>query len=178
VQREQQVDRSNAMRTALVIGLFVTVLLLSLLPSDVHAAGKKGGKQSTRSGAVRATLASLPPIVQPGTSPASPHDTGSLVATFSPASPGQTVLLERRTATGWKVVDRAREDAWGSAAFDPRAGTYRASTTSRGRTWATGTVTTKRWAPAFEDTFSGTDLDLTVWNDQKREHESVYAPRT
>lgn len=178
MQREQQVDRSNAMRTALVIGLFVTVLLLSLLPSEVHAAGKKGGKQSTRSGAVRATLASLPPIVQPGTSPASPHDTGSLVATFSPASPGQTVLLERRTPTGWKVVDRAREDAWGSAAFDPRAGTYRASTTSRGRTWATGTVTTKRWAPAFEDTFSGTDLDLTVWNDQKREHESVYAPRT
>ncbi|GAB3037819.1 hypothetical protein GCM10011376_38460 [Nocardioides flavus (ex Wang et al. 2016)] len=178
MQLESQADRSPVARGLLVIGLVVTVLLLSLLPSDVHAAGKKGGKQSTRSGAVRATLASLPPIVQPGTSPTSPRSTGSLVATFSPASPGQKVTLERRTGSAWKVVDTAREDAWGSAAFAPRAGTYRASTTSGGRTWTTRAVTTRRWSPAFEDTFSGTDLDLSVWNDQKREHESVYAPRT
>ena len=42
----------------------------------------------------------------------------------------------------------------------------------------TGSVTTTRWTPQFEDTFSGTALDASVWNDQKREHESVYAPRT
>jgi beta-glucanase (GH16 family) len=178
VQLDHQVDRSRTARTALVVGPFVTVLLLSLLPADVRAAAKSGGQQSSRVGSVRATLASLPPIVQPGTSPASPRDTGSLVATFSPASPGQVVTLERRTRRGWKVVDRARQDAWGSAAFAPRAGTHRASTTARGRTWATGPVTTSRWSPAFEDTFSGTGLDLSVWNDQKREHESVYAPRT
>ena len=41
----------------------------------------------------------------------------------------------------------------------------------------TGSVTTRAWRPSFEDTFSGTTLD-PVWNDQRREHESVYAPRT
>lgn len=167
-----------------VVGVFVTVLLLSLLPGDAHAAAGKAGKagqrdkQASRSTAVRATLASLPPIVQPGTSPASPQDTGTIVATFSPAAPGRIVLLERRVARGWRVVARSREDAWGSAAFSPRAGTYRASAAHQGRTWTTGTVTTSRWQPEFEDTFSGTGLDAAVWNDQKREHESVYAPRT
>jgi beta-glucanase (GH16 family) len=87
-------------------------------------------------------------------------------------------VLEKKAQRGWKVVASATEDQWGSAAFAPGRGTYRARTTSGGLTWATGQVTTSRWTPAFEDTFSGTALDTTVWNDQRREHESVYAPRT
>lgn len=161
--------------------LVVTVLFLSLLPGTAHASsGKKGksGNQTSRKVEVRATLAALPPIVQPGTSAAAPSDIGSLIATFTPASPGQRVILERQTRRGWKPAASSKEDAWGSAAFAPRAGTYRARTTADGRTWVTGNVTTTRWTPQFEDTFSGTTLDTSVWNDQKREHESVYAPRT
>lgn len=140
---------------------------------------KKGKKsRRSRSTVVTGSLASLPPIVQPGTSPASPTNNGSLVATFEPANPGQKVLLEKRVGRRWKVVASNTEDAWGSAAFSPRTGTYRARTTSDGRAWKTGNVTTTSWRPDFEDTFSGTTLDSSVWNDQKREHESVYAPRT
>ena len=141
-----------------------------------HHPGKAG--RSSRSGAVRGTLTSLPPIVQPGTTPVAPDDDGSLVATFTPADPGQEVVLEQRARRGWKVVATSVEDLWGSAAFSPRPGTYRARTTTGARTWVTGTVTSTRWQPQFEDTFSGTTLDTTVWNDQRREHESVYAPRT
>ncbi len=160
-----------------VLALIVTVLLLTLGLGRADAAEHKP-QVHARKAEVRGTLASLPPIVQPGTSPAAPSDAGTLVATFTPASPGQKVTLERQTRRGWKAVSTAREDAWGSAAFAPSTGTYRARTTAAGRTWVTGNVTTTRWQPEFEDTFSGTALDTSVWNDQKREHESVYAPRT
>ena len=135
-------------------------------------------RDDNRSRAVRGTLSSLPPIVQPGRVPAAPVDLGAVLATFSPASPGQRVVLERRTSRGWRIVAREREDAWGSVAFSPGRGTFRARTVSGDRTWLTGTVTTKRWSPEFEDSFSGAELDTTIWNDQVREHESVFAPRT
>lgn len=170
-------DRSPRTLLLLVVTILFLSLSLSLVPGEAQARpGKKPGSAGRMS--VQATLASLPPIVQPGTSAAAPSDTGTLVATFDPARPGQKVVLERRTSRGWKEYATAVEDAWGSAAFTPRAGTYRASTTSGGREWVTGTVTTVRWSPEFEDTFSGTTLDASVWNDQKREHESEYAPRT
>lgn len=193
------IARSVPLRTARlgVLGLVVVLLLLSLQQVGAYAegtaatkqaskhGGKHGGKHGTKHGtktqrteAVRGTLTSLPPIVQPGTSPAAPSDRGSLVATFIPADPGRTVTLERLGRRGWQAVDTSTEDAWGSAAFSPGAGTYRARTTTGGRTWVTGRVTPRGWDTTFEDTFSGTALDLSVWNDQKREHESVYAPRT
>lgn len=181
------------------VGLLATLLSVPLV--DGTAAGSAGpgrGRQGThdgagegkgpkkgpakqrdqRSGSVRASLASLPPIIQPGRTPAAPDDVGTVVATFTPADPGQPVTLERLTTWGWRAVDTAREDAWGSAVFSPGRGTFRARTTSGSRTWLTGSVTTSRWSPQFEDTFSGPTLDPTVWNDQVREHESVYAPRT
>ena len=165
---------------AAVVTVALISLLLALTPGAAHAAdrGSEAPVQAKRSGAVRGTLASLPPIAQPGTSPAAPLGTGTLVATFTPARPGMTVTLERKTAKGWRPYATATEDKWGSAAFSPRRGVYRATTTSGGRQWVTGTVTTTRWTPEFEDTFSGAGLDPAVWNDQKREHESVYAPRT
>ena len=158
------------------LALVVTILLLSLGLGRAEAVEHR--PRASREVEVRGTLASLPPIVQPGTRPAAPSDTGVLVATFTPASPGQRVTLERQTRNGWKTAATATEDAWGSAAFAPGGGTYRARSTSGGRTWVTGRVTNARWQPSFEDTFSGTALDTSVWNDQKREHESVYAPRT
>ncbi|NYE35694.1 beta-glucanase (GH16 family) [Nocardioides cavernae] len=164
-------------RLAAVLAI-VTALFLSALPESHADDVASSEKKRSRGSAVTATLTSLPPIVAPGTSPAAPSSTGSLLATFSPADPGQRVVLEKKVSGGWKVVATAREDAWGSAAFSPGRGAYRASTTSRGITWSTRTVRTTRWTPEFEDTFSGTSLDGSVWNDQKREHESVYAPRT
>jgi beta-glucanase (GH16 family) len=143
-----------------------------------HRATPEGPRRGPRSSAVRASLSSLPPIVQPGRNPGGTEDLGAVLATFAPAAPGQRVVLERRTHRGWRAVAHAREDAWGSAVFAPGRGTFRARTVSGDRTWLTGSVTTQRWTPAFEDTFSGTELDTTVWNDQVREHESVYAPRT
>ncbi len=172
--RSENLQRARAAALTVV----VTALLIMLLPLDAHAAGSVQAKKRAKGTSVTATLASLPPIVQPGTSPAAPSDTSTLVATFDPASPGEKVLLEKRVRGGWKVVATATEDAWGSAAFTPGSGTYRASSASGGRTWTSGSVTTSRWTPEFEETFSGTTLDTSVWNDQKREHESVYAPRT
>ncbi|MDT0183494.1 glycoside hydrolase family 16 protein [Microbacterium sp. ARD31] len=178
-QLTNSLDRSTTARRARTgaFAVVVTALLLTLLPTGAHAAATQAKKRA-KGATVTATLASLPPIVQPGTSPAAPSDDATLVATFAPASPGQKVVLEKRVRNGWKVVATATEDAWGSAAFTPGSGTYRASSTAGGRTWTSGSVTTSRWTPEFEDTFSGTTLDTTVWNDQKREHESVYAPRT
>jgi beta-glucanase (GH16 family) len=180
MQLQTRIDRAEVLRRARTGALtaVVTALLLMVLPTDAHAAGSVHAKKRAKRATVTATLASLPPIVQPGTSPAAPSDDATLVATFAPASPGEKVTLEKRARNGWKVVATATEDAWGSAAFTPGSGTYRASSTSGGRTWTSGSVTTARWSPEFEDTFSGTTLDPAVWNDQKREHESVYAPRT
>ena len=167
--------RDRVFRGVLAVLLAVTVLILGTGRAD---AAPRKPHAAPRSAEVRGTLVSLPPIVQPGTTAAAPSDTGALVATFTPASPGKTVTLERQTRRGWKAVDAEPEDGWGSVSFSPAPGTYRARTTSAGRTWVTGKVTMSRWTPAFEDTFSGDALDASVWNDQKREHESVYAPRT
>ena len=110
----------------------------------VHATehGSKHGSKRThqaRTGAVRGTLVSLPPITQPGRTPAAPERDGSIVATFSPADPGQRVVLERRTARGWKVVDSAAEDVGGAATFAaPAPGTYRARTTTLDRSVGDG----------------------------------------
>jgi len=172
---------------ALVVGLLALVLVAGFAPAQAAGGAhhtqsaekaQKSGTTVQRKQSVRGVLASLPPIVQPGTSPATPSDEGALVATFTPADPGRKVTLEKQGRRGWKIVDTSREDAWGSAAFSPGAGTYRARTTSGGRTWVTGSVTSSPWQAAFEDTFSGTTLDTSVWNDQKREHETVYAPRS
>ncbi len=186
-------DKTNrSVLTAVLVALILAALVLSPTPAQAdggtssaqaaHASAANSTarkqKRSKRHETVRGTLASLPPIVQPGVSPATPSDEGALVATFTPASPGQEVTLEKKVRRGWKAVATSTEDAWGSAAFSPAAGTYRARTTADGRTWVTGSVTASRWQPEFEDTFSGTALDTSVWNDQKREHESVYAPRT
>ncbi|WP_374458093.1 family 16 glycosylhydrolase [Nocardioides sp.] len=180
MQLQSRISRSENLQRARAAALtvVVTALLIMLLPLDAHAADSVHAKKRAKRSTVTATLASLPPIVQPGTSPAAPSDNGTLVATFEPARPGEKVVLEKKVRGDWKVVATATEDAWGSAAFAPGAGTYRASSTSGGRTWTSGSVTTTRWTPEFEDTFSGTTLDPAVWNDQKREHESVYAPRT
>lgn len=158
------------------LALALTLPLL-LAPASAGSDARRPGIEKRTGGS--GTLVSLPPIVQPGTTPASPSSAGQVVATFAPARPGRPVLLERRTGDTWRQVARKRQDSWGSAAFAVQPGTYRARTeTGLGPDVLTGRVVSRAWTPAFEDTFSGTTLDASVWNDQRREHESVYAPRT
>ena len=128
------------------------------------------GTLHARRAPVRGTLVSLPAVVQPGTAPAAPSRDTSVVATFESRDPGQEVELQRRTSGGWRVVDTSQQDAWGSAAFDVRPGTYRARTSDGRHAWVTGTVKALRWEPAFEDTFSGAALDTSVWSDMDRPH--------
>ena len=163
-------------RSGLAAAAFaLPLLLLAPTPAQSVARASAAAAHATGSG----TLVALPPIVQPGTSPASPPSTGQVVATFEPARSGRVVLLERKLDDGWRQVGRKRQDAWGSAAFAVQPGTYRARTeTGRESEVVTGRVVARSWTPSFEDTFSGASLDAAVWNDQRREHESVYAPRT
>ncbi|WP_310528538.1 glycoside hydrolase family 16 protein [Nocardioides sp.] len=191
--------RAFITRTSLLVATPALVLPLLLAAAPAHAAeGHAAGKATTavsvptlakpraKQGSLpsrrtdgRGTLVALPPIVQPGTTPAAPPSTSQVVATFEPVRPGQAVVLERRLGDGWHKVARRLEDTWGSAAFAAPPGTYRARTeTSRGRDVVTGRVVSQDWVPTFEDTFSGTTLDSSVWNDQPRARESVWAPRT
>lgn len=166
--------RTSSVVATLALALALPLFLSAPAESVAHSSG------ANRKILGRGTLVALPPIVQPGTSPAAPLSAGQVVATFEPARAGAPVLLERLTGGDeWKQVASKRQDSWGSAAFSVQPGTYRARTeTSPGLEALTGRVVSRAWTPSFEDTFSGASLDATVWNDQRREHESVYAPRT
>ena len=113
MQLQSRISRSENLQRARAAALtvVVTALLIMILPLDAHAADSVHAKKRAKGATVTATLASLPPIVQPGTSPAAPSNDGTLVATFTPASPGQKVTLEKRSRNGWKVVATATEDA-------------------------------------------------------------------
>lgn len=169
--------RPLSRRTSSVVATLALALPLLLTVAPAQSVAHSSG--TARKVVGRGTLVALPPIVQPGTSPASAPTAGQVVATFDPVRLGNPVLLERRSGDEWRQVARKRQDAWGSAAFAVPPGTYRARTvTDRDNDILTGRVVSRDWTPAFEDTFSGTSIDAAVWNDQRREHESVYAPRT
>ena len=182
--------RTSAFLTVLALAFPIAVVTA---PAVAHAggqtaasqasdkAGLKSGKAFTKKVKVvgRGTLVALPPVVQAGPTPAAAPTGAQVVATFEPARPGRVVVFERQTGSGWQSVARRRQDGWGSAALKVRPGTYRALTEDEGGVEIlTGRVEARAWTPSFEDTFSGSTLDPTVWNDQRREHESVYAPRT
>ena len=100
-------DRSSliiALRTGASV-LTVALLLLALAPDTADATSDRSSKRG-RGVPVTRTLAALPPIAQSGTDPAPPSDDGALVATFSPANPGQQVTLQRRVRHGWTTVAR------------------------------------------------------------------------
>jgi len=176
----QPVTRTVVSRVVLAGTLLAGCLTVASSPAGADDATTGGGPSvSSRARVMVGTLVAMPPVVQPGPKPAAPPTTGQVVATFDPARRGSVVLLERKLDDGWRQVARKRQDAWGSAAFAAKPGIYRARTeTGLGQDVVTGRVVTRAWSPAFEDTFSGTSLDAAVWNDQRREHESVYAPRT
>jgi hypothetical protein len=156
----------------------VTVLLITA-SLQLLATGSPASADHPRRHAVRVTVDVLPPIAQPGTEPADPVRGSALVAHFAPASPRSDVVFERAVrGGGWRVVGRDVQDSAGTATLAVRRGLYRVSTEAGGLTWSSRRVRARRWTPDFEDTFSGSRLDKSVWNDQEREHEAVLAPRT
>jgi beta-glucanase (GH16 family) len=155
----------------------VAPCLLTSTPAGTTVAHERRPVTSVRDTAT-ATVVALPPVVQSGARPAGPPDDPQVVAQFAPARPGQEVELLRRRRTGWRVVATSAQDRWGSTAFPVTPGTYRARTTGPGGVVRTRTVRARSWQPVFEDTFSADDLDPAVWNDQKREHTSVWGQRT
>lgn len=167
--------RSFSART----GLFLALALAVALPLAPAEAAPHARAALHHKIAGRGTLVALPPVVQPGQTPAGAPSTGQVVATFDPARPGSPVMLDRKVGGAWKQVARKRQDTWGSAAFAAQPGTYRARTeTELDREVVTGRVASRDWSPAFQDTFSAATLDTSVWTDQAREHESVWAGRT
>ena len=99
-------------------------------------AAQKRGKDAR----VTATLASLPPIVQPGTSPAAPSDDGALVAHFAPAARARRSPSRSRAGGGWRSSRRPPRTPGAPPPSPPGAGTYRACTAAGGRTWTSGSV--------------------------------------
>lgn len=166
-------------RASLFLGL-VFALTLPLASTPAQAEPTRRASSSDGATVVRGgTIVALPPVVQPGTSPASPSNVGQVVASFDPPRAGRTVLLERKVGSDWRQVARKRQDAWGSAAFAAQPGTYRArSENDKGNEVVTGKVLSRSWSPTFEDTFSDAAVSSSLWGDQRREHESVYAART
>lgn len=156
----------------------VVVVLLITASAQLPATGSPAAADRHRRD-VRVTVDVLPPIAQPGRRPADPVRGAALVAQFAPASPGRDVVFERSVrGNGWSVVGRGVQDGRGTATLAVRGGRYRVSTEAGGRTWSSRPVRARRWRPDFEETFSGSRLDTTVWNDQEREHEAILAPRT
>jgi beta-glucanase (GH16 family) len=167
-------------RAAVSCSVTCSMLCTCLAVAGPAAADERGDGRRGASVQAVGTLVALPPVVQAGRSPAAPPTSGQVVASFEPARPGLEVLVQRDTRRGWRTVATARQDRSGSAAFGVAPGVYRARTarTTRSAGVTTGRVRSRVWHTSFEDTFSGTALDTTVWNDQVRSHESVWAPRT
>ena len=157
----------------------LVAVLLVIAAVQVLATVAPASGEPRRHPDVRVTVDVLPPIAQHGRQPADPVRGAALLAHFSPASPGRDVVFERRVRRGdWRVVGRGTQDSGGTAALAVRRGRYRVSTVVGGVTWSSRTVRARRWRPAFEETFSGSRLDTTVWNDQVREPVATVAPRT
>lgn len=128
------------------------------------------------------TLSVLPPLAQPGPRAESPAQGVAVVAQFTPARKGRTVVVQRREGTGWVRVGETVQDQSGYAHYtvsptnpDGTAAVYRAvAQPVKGGRWvtarhATPAVTARDYALLFEDTFSGTELDPTKWVDQLKD---------
>ena len=113
----------------------------------------------------------LPPIAQPGATPAAPATGAVVSARFSPARPGRSVRLEQLQSGQWRTVGTQPQDRSGHAVFQaaPNA-TYRAvaEATAEAAEVVTTEVPTRTWTLDFSDTFDGASLDAGKWEAQER----------
>ncbi len=128
------------------------------------------------------TMNVLPPVSQPGFTPARPSEAWTAVAvTVTPAASGRTVRLERRSGRSWKVVADAATDARGLAELSVATYasgspvTYRATAAAfQGLPALTSTsaVSTRWGAPDFVDEFSGTALGA-AWSHRGQDYNAA-----
>lgn len=119
----------------------------------------------------RGTLSAIPPIADPGLVPTVPAAAAQVLATFTPALPGEAVILQSNTPSGWVTVATGEQNLSGTVAFPATPGTvYRAATSPRA---VTAPLTARSFDVLFADDFSTTGLDgrspnPAVWGDQVR----------
>ncbi len=110
------------------------------------------------------TARTLPSLAQPGRTPADIPSGRLVTAQVDPPVRGDETTLERRTGSGWRAVDRQRQDATGQVVYRVTGrGVYRV--VSGVSTSRPVTVTPSKLL--FADDFAG-PLDTTVWNHQER----------
>jgi beta-glucanase (GH16 family) len=152
----------------LVRGTVVRTVALVLTLSAGSAAVAATSGTSAVAADQSVTMNLLPPVSQPGSTPAPPSDARTAVAvTVAPAVAGRTVRLERQSGRSWKAVAEVITDARGLAELSVAtyAGgspvTYRATAAAFQGLPALTSVSalSTRWGePDFADEFSGTAL--------------------
>ena len=140
------------------------VLTLSAGSAAVAATGTTSAVAADQS----VTMNVLPPISQPGSTPAPPSEARTAVAvTVAPAAAGRTVRLERWSGRSWKAVADAATDARGLAELSVATYASGSPVTFRATAAAfqglpaltSASALSTRWgAPDFADEFSGTAL--------------------
>ncbi|RYP83163.1 glycoside hydrolase family 16 protein [Nocardioides guangzhouensis] len=168
---------ANLART--LTGAAALALLPALVGGITCSSGPAAASETVAARTTQtATLSVHPQLAQPGTGTRSAGGARSTVtATLRPVREGRTVLLQRRTGSGWDTVAEGRENGRGIAQFNApfrRNGafqTYRAvapRTASLARIATTG-QSTSRWAQAdFTDQFSGTTLG-SAWSQRRQD---------
>jgi beta-glucanase (GH16 family) len=142
----------------------VAAALLALAASAAFASFG----QSAEAARQTATIQVLPGIVQPGASIASPDSAKAVViATFTPATKGRLVHLQKKVGSQWVKVASGRQNSRGRVQFRVSAGTSTSPITYRAlaprsttlRTVASASAATSQWGTAtFTDQFNGTTL--------------------
>ena len=143
------------------------ILLVVLLVEGAPPTGTAGPVVRTRP-APSVDVAVLPPIAQPGFTPAAPElDSTVVTATVRPSTRGRRAHLEVRRQGRWSVVATARTDADGRVTFtaastvDGRPATYRVRAAGYGglARVRSAPVRASAWGtPAFVDGFDGVAL--------------------
>jgi len=154
------------------------VLTLSAGAAAVAATGTPGAVAADQS----VTMNVLPPVSQPGSTPAGASAALTAVAvTVTPATAGRTVRVERLSGRSWKVVANATTDARGVVELSVAtyAGgspvTYRATATAfQGlKALTSASALSTRWgAPDFTDEFSGNALGAS-WSNRGQEYNAA-----
>ena len=149
--------------------------------SDSDAAGHAGTATSVAAMAKQqASLEMHPPIAQPGRKPASiTRAKSAMTATFSPATRGRPVTLQRKSGRHWSKVTTGHENGSGRVDFTAPtkaknkvakyrvvAGKYKGSP----RVTSSGVRTDVLGAADFTDEFSGTGLG-SDWSDRLQGYE-------
>lgn len=107
----------------------------------------------------------LPPVVQPGPSPARSEEGLLHVVTVRPVEPGGSVWLQERRDGSWETVARARQDEGGTAAFPVDApGEAEVRALLPDDDVASKPVQPRAWTSALQEEFDGDELDDSLWS--------------